>query len=59
MGKTNKDASELLNLSTSTINRYNKAIEITSNRKPVNRTKQEKQAALLKSTKTKTTNKLI
>ena len=42
MGKTNKEASELLNVSPSTINRYKKAIGITSNRKPVTRSTEEK-----------------
>ena len=51
-GKTNRDTAELLNISPSTIKRYKKAIKITSNRKPVNRTTQEKQAAMLKSMKT-------
>ena len=37
-GRTNKETAELLNVSPSTINRYKKAIGITSNRKPVNRT---------------------
>ena len=59
MGNTNKEASELLNVSPSTINRYKKAFGITSNRKPVNRTTEEKQASMLKSMKTKATNKLI
>ena len=57
--KTSKQASELLDVSSSTINRYKKAIGITSSRKPVNRTTEEKQAAMLKSMKTKATNKLI
>ena len=57
--KTNKETSELLNISPSTINRYKKAIGIVSNRKQVNRTTEEKQAAMLKSMKTKATNKLI
>ena len=59
MGKTNKEASELLNVSQSTINRYKTAIGIISNHKPVNRTTEEKQAAMLKSMKTTATNKLI
>ena len=46
-------------MSPSTINRYKKAIGIVSNRKQVNRTTDEKQAAMLKSIKTKATNKLI
>ena len=58
-GRTNKETADLLNISPSTINRYKKAIEITSNRKPVNKTRKEKQAAMLKSQKTKATNKLI
>ena len=58
-GRTNKETSELLNISPSTINRYKKAIGITSNRKPVARTTEEKEAAMLKSMKTKATNKLI
>ena len=57
--RTNKETAELLNISPTTINRYKKAIGITSNRKPVNRTTEEKQAAMLKSMKTKATNKLI
>ena len=57
-GKTNKETAELLNISPSTINRK-KAIGITSNRKPVTITTEEKQAAMLKSMKTKATNKLI
>ena len=59
LGKTNKEASELSNVSLSTINRYKKAIGITSNRKPVTRTTEEKHAAMLKSMKTIATNKLI
>ena len=59
LGKTSKQASELLDVSSSTINRYKKAIGINSNRKPVNRTTEEKQASMLKSMKTKATNKLI
>ena len=59
LGKTSKQASELLDVSSSTINRYIKAIGINSNRKPVNRTTEEKQASMLKSIKTKATNKLI
>ena len=58
-GRTNKETAELLNVSPSTIYRYKKAIGITSNRKPVNRTTEEKQASMLKSMKTKATNKLI
>ena len=58
-GKTNKETAELLNISLSTINRYRKAIGITSNRKPVTRTTEVKQASMLKSMKTKATNKLI
>ena len=58
-GKTNKETAELLNISPYTINRYKKAIGVTSNRKPVNRTTEEKQASMLKSMKTKATNKLI
>ena len=58
-GNTNRETAELLNISPSTINRYKKAIGITSNRKPVNKTKEEKQASMLKSIKTKATNKLI
>ena len=58
-GKTNKETAELLNISLSTINRYKKAIGITSNRTQVNRTTKEKQASMLKSMKTKATNKLI
>ena len=58
-GKTNKETAELLNISPSTINRYKKAIGITSNRKQVNRTTERKQAFMLKSMKTKATNKLI
>ena len=52
-------SAELLNISPSNINRYKTAIGITSNRKPVNRTTKEKQASMLKSIKTKATNKLI
>ena len=40
-GPTNKETAKLLNLSLSTMNRYIKAIGITSNRKPVNRTAEE------------------
>ena len=58
-GKTNKETSDLLNISSSTINRYKKAIGMTSTRKPVNRTTEDKQAAMLKSMKTKATYKLI
>ena len=58
-GRTNKETAELLNISPSTINRYKKAIGIASNRKPVARTTEEKQAYMLKSMKTKATNKLI
>ena len=58
-GRTNKEASELLNVSSQTINRYKKAICIVSNRKPVNTQTEEKQAAMLKSMKTKATNILI
>ena len=58
-GRTNKETAELLNISPSTINRYKKAIGITSNRKSVNRTTEDKQAAMLKSMTTKATNKLI
>ena len=58
-GRTNKETAELLNVSSSTINRYKKAIGITSNRNPVTRTTEEKQAAMLKSMKTKARNKLI
>ena len=58
-GKSNKETAELLNISPSTINRYKKAIGMTSSRKPVNRTTEDKQAAMLKSMKTKATNKLI
>ena len=46
-------------MSPSTINRYKIYIGIISNRKPGNRTTEEKQAAMLKSIKTKATNKLI
>ena len=59
LGKTNKQAAELLDVSPSTINRYNKSVGIVSNRKIVNRTKEEKQASMLKSMKTTATNKLI
>ena len=59
IGKTNKEASELLNVYPSTITRYKTAIGISSNRKPVARTTEEKQAAMLKSMKTKSKNKLI
>ena len=59
LGKTNKQAAELLDVSPSTINRYKKSVGILSNRKPVNRTTEDKQAAMLKSMKTKATNKLI
>ena len=58
-GRTNKETAELLNVSSSTINRYKKAIGIVSNCKQVNRTTEEKQASMLKSMKTKATNKLI
>ena len=58
-GKMNRETAELLNISPSTINRYKKAIGITSNRKPVTTTTEEKQASMLKSMKTKATNKLI
>ena len=57
--RTNKETAELLNISPSTINRYKNAIGITSNRKPVTRTTEEKQASMLKSMKTTATNKLI
>ena len=57
--KTNKETAQLLNISPFTINRYKKAIGIVSNRKQVNRTTEEKQAAMFKSMKTKATNKLI
>ena len=57
--KTNRETAELLNISPSTINRYKNTIGITSNRKAVTRTTEEKQAAMLKSMKTKATNKLI
>ena len=56
LGKTNKKASELLYVSSSTINRYKRAIGIVSNRKQVNRTTEEKQASMLKFIKTKATN---
>ena len=59
MGKTNEEASELFNMSPSTINQYKTAIGMTSNRKPVTRTTEEKQAAMYKFMKTKATNKLI
>ena len=59
LGKTNKQAAELLDVSPSTINRYKKSVGILSNRKPVNRTTEEKQASMLKSMKIKGTNKLI
>ena len=58
-GKTNKQAAELLDVSPSTINRYKKSVGIISKRKPVNITPEEKQASMLKSMKTKATNKLI
>ena len=58
-GKINKETADLLNICPSTINRYKKAIGIKSNRKLVNRTTEEKQASMLKSMKTKATNKLI
>ena len=58
-GRTNKETAELLNISQSTINQYKKAIGIVSNFNPSNRTTEEKQAAMLKSMKTKATNKLI
>ena len=58
-GKTNKETADLLNISPSTINRYKKAIGIKSNRKIVKRTTEEKHASILKSMKTKATNKLI
>ena len=58
-GKSNKETAELLNISPSTLNRYKKAIGMTSNRRIVNRTTEEKQASMLKSMKTKATNKLI
>ena len=59
LGKTNKQAAELLDVSPATINRYKKYVGILSNRKIVNRTTEEKQASMLKSMKTKATNKLI
>ena len=59
MGKTNKEASEKLDISPSTINRYNNSLGILSKRKAVNRTTEKKQAFMLKSMKTKATNKLI
>ena len=59
LGKTNKQAAELLDVSPSTINRYKKSVGILSNRKRVNRTTEKKQASMLKSMKTKATNKLI
>ena len=49
----------MLDISPSTINRYKTAVGITSKRKQVNRTPEEKQASMLKSIKTKATNKLI
>ena len=52
MGETNNEASELLNVSPSSILRYTNTIGITSNRKPVNRTTEEKQASMFKSMKT-------
>ena len=58
-GKTNKQAAELLDVSPSTINRYKKLLGIISKRKLVNRTPEEKQVSMLKSMKTKATNKLI
>ena len=58
-GLTNKETAEFLNVSPSTINRYKIAIGIISNLKPVTRTTEEKQASMLKSMKTKATNKLI
>ena len=58
-GRTNKQADELLDFSPSTINRYKNAVGITSKQKPVNRTPEQKQALMLKSMKTKSTNKLI
>ena len=58
-GKTNKKTADLLNISPLTINRYNKAIGIKSNRKIVKRTTEEKHVSILKSMKTKATNKLI
>ena len=36
LGKTNKEASELLDISPSTINRYKKSVGNLSKRKPVN-----------------------
>ena len=59
LGITNKQAAELLDVSPSTINRYKKSVGILSTRKIVNRTTEEKQASMLKSMKTKATNKLI
>ena len=56
METTNTKASELLNVSPSTINRYKNAIEITSNRKFINRATKEKLASMLKSMNTKATN---
>ena len=58
-GRTNKETAELLNISPFTINRYKNAIGSTSNRKPANRTTEEKKASMHKSMKTKATNKLI
>ena len=49
----------MLNVSPLTINRYKKAVGITSNCKPVTRTAEKEQASILKSMKIKATNKLI
>ena len=57
--KTNRETAELINISSSTINGYKKAIKITSNRKPVSKTTEEKQVSIIKSMKTKATTKLI
>lgn len=59
MDKTKRKAAELLNVSPSIIDRYQKAVGTTSNRKPVETPTEEKQALMLKSIKTKAINKLI
>ena len=56
--KTYCETAELLNISSSTINRYKTAIGITSISKPVNRTTIEKQSSMFMSMNTKANYKL-
>ena len=58
-GKTTKEASELLDVSPSTINRYKKSWGISSNRKSYNRTPEAKQLASIKAKETKERNRLF